>query len=360
MKQNKKHKISFCTICMNRLYHLKETLPKNIEDNINYENIEFVVLNYNSKDDLDCWMKSEMAEYINSGVVKYYRTIEPNTFQRSHAKNVVSKQATGDIICNVDADNFIGFGFAEYINNAFNINPSIYMAVDKKNTMRDCHGRICLLKEDFLTLEGYDESMSGYGFEDYDLWNRLELLGRKVHYINNTGFLNALTHDDIERLENESNTQSIEKVYVKYIDHAVLELLYLFNNYKFFKGKIIENRLLNSESIDNLFEENRNSEYTYNLINNTWISGEWLSKIHGIELIINKTNIVQLKLGKNKKLETINTFNVEEFHEITSEEETEEMIMFFSQINNRVKMEKNKELLMIAPNKSHFGETTFV
>ena len=32
----KGYKISFCTTCMDRLYNLKETLPKNIEDNESY------------------------------------------------------------------------------------------------------------------------------------------------------------------------------------------------------------------------------------------------------------------------------------------------------------------------------------
>lgn len=354
MKQNKKYKISFCTICMNRLYHLKETLQKNIVDNIEYGNIEFVVLNYNSKDDLDCWIKSEMSEYINSGVLKYYRTTEPTSFQRSHAKNVVSKKATGDIICNVDADNFIGPGFAKYINNSFNNNQNIYLAVNKKKTIRDCHGRICLFKEDFLTLTGYDESMNGYGFEDYDLWNRLNLLGRKVQYITKPEFLNALTHGDVERLENETNTLGIEKIFVKYIDHAILELLYLFNESRFYKGKISVNKFLNSESVDNLFEEFNSFEYAFNLIDNRWISGDWLVKNGRIVLGVINKKIEQN--FENKEISTLDTF---EFHEITSKEEIEELVMFFSQIGNRIKMERNKNLMIYAPNGDYFGETTF-
>ena len=42
--------ISFCITCMNRLKHLQETLEKNILDNFLVDEVEFVVLDYNSQD----------------------------------------------------------------------------------------------------------------------------------------------------------------------------------------------------------------------------------------------------------------------------------------------------------------------
>lgn len=352
-----KYKISFCTVCMNRLHHLKKTLPKNIKDNISYGSVEFVVLNYNSNDGLDTWIKTEMAEYLKNGILKYYMTTEPKSFHMSHSKNVVAKQACGDIVCNMDADNYAGVGFAEYINQSFSKNSNIYMAVDRKTVQRDCYGRICLLKKDFLTLKGYDESMRGYGFEDYDFWNRLKVLGRKVHYIKNLGFLKALTHDDGERLKNESNTLGIQKIFVRYIDHAASELLYLFHNNKFFKGMIIENRSYNSESIDNLFKENRTFEYLHQLHNDIWFSGEWSDTINGIELGKNEKELLQLKWKNEKTLEIRNGPKTGAFHEIVTNEEIEEMVMFFSQINNRIKMNQNKKTRVLAPNANRFGET---
>lgn len=46
------YSISFCTVCMNRTLHLKETLIKNIRDNSAYPNLEYVLLNYGSKDEM--------------------------------------------------------------------------------------------------------------------------------------------------------------------------------------------------------------------------------------------------------------------------------------------------------------------
>lgn len=53
--------ISFCITCMNRLKHLQETLEKNILDNFLVDEVEFVVLDYNSQDGLEEWI----AQSIN-------------------------------------------------------------------------------------------------------------------------------------------------------------------------------------------------------------------------------------------------------------------------------------------------------
>ena len=93
---------------MNRLSHLKKTLEKNICDNLVYENLEFILLDYNSTDGLENWAKNDLKNYIEKGILKYYRTSEPNSFHRSHSRNVAMKLASGDIVCNLDADNFLG------------------------------------------------------------------------------------------------------------------------------------------------------------------------------------------------------------------------------------------------------------
>ena len=81
-KKKPKLKISFCIPCMGRLHHLQETLPKNIEESSSYD-AEFIVLDYNSSDGLERWMKGNMMSHIKSGKVVYYKTIEPKYFKMS-------------------------------------------------------------------------------------------------------------------------------------------------------------------------------------------------------------------------------------------------------------------------------------
>ena len=117
--------ISFCITCMNRLKHLQETLEKNILDNFLVDEVEFVVLDYNSQDGLEEWIAQSMMKYIEMGILVYYRTTEPAYYRRSHSRNMVFRLAEGEVVCNLDADNYLGRGFAEFMLKEFN-NKSVY------------------------------------------------------------------------------------------------------------------------------------------------------------------------------------------------------------------------------------------
>src|SRR5688572_15135597 len=112
-------RISLCTTCMGRLHHLKETLPRNLEDNKDCPELEFVVLDYNSPDSTGAWLHETYPDLIHSGRLKYFRTTEPKYFHMAHSKHVAHRLATGDIVCNVDADNFTGPGFASKLAEMF-------------------------------------------------------------------------------------------------------------------------------------------------------------------------------------------------------------------------------------------------
>jgi glycosyltransferase involved in cell wall biosynthesis len=105
-------RVSLCTVCKNRAHHYKKTILKNIHDNIHDSNVEFILLDYNSQDDLEEWVRDNLQDYIEMGVVTYYKTFDPLYFQRSHSRNMVFRLAKGDLICNIDADNYTGYSFS--------------------------------------------------------------------------------------------------------------------------------------------------------------------------------------------------------------------------------------------------------
>ena len=169
------YKISIITTVMNRLHDIKQTLIKNITDNISYSNLEFVILDYNSSDGLEEWVKNNLKEYINSGVVNYYRTTEPKYFSMAHSRNIAYKVADGVIINNVDADSYTDKGFVEYINlmaNQTKLNKVIF--AKSRQLLR---GRIGFYKEAFFSLGGYNEEFNGYGHDDADIMHRALYLG---------------------------------------------------------------------------------------------------------------------------------------------------------------------------------------
>src|SRR6187402_1563632 len=100
--------ISFCTVCMNRLHHLSQTLPVNLEANRDFPEVEFVLLDYNSSDGLEDYMQTNYGELIRTGRISFFRTVEHAWFRRSHSRNIAFRLAKGDIVCNIDADNYTG------------------------------------------------------------------------------------------------------------------------------------------------------------------------------------------------------------------------------------------------------------
>lgn len=167
------YKISVCTTCMDRLDDLKQTYIKNINDNSDYQNIEWVLLNYGGHDNLDEWV----AQYLKDYNVSYYKVKNVKYYSMAHSRNIAFKLATGDIICSVDADHFTNPGFITKINELANTlgRKTIFVKSEQKN-----RGRISIFKQDFMELGGYDEDLKDYGHEDRDLLFRASMLGFKT------------------------------------------------------------------------------------------------------------------------------------------------------------------------------------
>jgi predicted glycosyltransferase involved in capsule biosynthesis len=175
----KKYKISFCTSCTKRLHHIKETFISNLENNIDYGDIEFVLLNWNSQDGMNEWVQQNLKGYIDDGVVKYLHTKQAPHFEMARTKNVTAKNASGEIVCWVDGDNFISENYAEYLNEKFNENENIILnnirRVNKGNPASSNWGRIAIMKKYFLEVRGYDETFQGWGWEERDFKQRIQL-----------------------------------------------------------------------------------------------------------------------------------------------------------------------------------------
>lgn len=192
--------ISFCTTCMGRLHHLKHTLPENIQGNFE-SGVEFVLVDYSSDDGLADWVSTNFAGQIQNGFLVYLRIDGKRRFLPAHAKNVAHRCARGKILCNVDADNYIGIGFASFLREIFASQSGIFVAAAGK---RGATGRIAILKSHFNLLGGYNEEMiNGYGFEDVDLRRRAKLMGlRPIRIVSPSPYLKVIQHSNFERTVN--------------------------------------------------------------------------------------------------------------------------------------------------------------
>ena len=208
---NKQHKISFCITCKGRLHHLKQTLPKNLRNAADYPNAEFVVLDYDSKDGLEQWMKEHFQDEISSGRIRYAKIENKPHFHIAHAKNVAHRIATGEILCNLDADNTIAPDFANWLNEQFLKDRNIYMRIDapprrrfrpNRNYVPGKEGRIVMHRDDFMQLHGYDEKQhEGWSGDDANLDKRATLAGFKRIQIPLEMHGEVIKHSDAERVE---------------------------------------------------------------------------------------------------------------------------------------------------------------
>lgn len=196
-----KRKISFCTTCMNRFFHLRKTFTKNILDNIDYPDVEFVLINYNSQDGLHQWAKKTLPPYIEKGIVKYYHTTVPTLFHASIAKNLAHKVAKGEIVCNLDGDNFTGKDFAYFLNYKVHTMGDKILLHVKKAPFWGTEGRIVLAKKYFDALGGYDEALEPIGHEDHDLIERAKAYGLKYANVQIENFLHYLSNTTREKAE---------------------------------------------------------------------------------------------------------------------------------------------------------------
>ena len=226
---------------MDRLHHLMETLPANIASNKGYKNLEFVLLDYNSGDDMAEWVQKNFYKELRGGTLVFSRTDKPTHFKWSHSRNIAFALANGDIVCNIDADNFTGPDFAGFINNHFQKNPNSFLSVnyrDNFNNLSDTFGRITCYKEDFEAIGGFDERMEGYSYEDVDFCLRLKLLGREQHFVRDKRYLGFIKHGYGDRFSHSPETLKTRAILINYVSPFKSRILFLFKDSRFAYGTL--------------------------------------------------------------------------------------------------------------------------
>lgn len=101
--------LSFCITCKNRFHQISKTLRQNLDDNSLFsELVEFVLVDFGSTDGLRKWVICNFRDELESGYLKYYYTEELPFWHCSVAKDTSHLLASGEILVNLDCDNFTG------------------------------------------------------------------------------------------------------------------------------------------------------------------------------------------------------------------------------------------------------------
>ncbi|MCB0403525.1 MAG: hypothetical protein KDD51_01980 [Bdellovibrionales bacterium] len=171
---NLKRTLTFCIHTRNRFWQLSKTLPKNLGDNHrDRQQVNFVLVDFESSDQTVTWVTQSFPEYLASGFLSLFRAPALEPYQRSLAKNTSLSQGTGDILTNLDSDNFTGPRGGLHVLNVFrsHTGPIVYHQCSRAGN--GSTGRISTLREHFYGVGGYDERFQPYGYEDHDFIRRV-------------------------------------------------------------------------------------------------------------------------------------------------------------------------------------------
>jgi hypothetical protein len=215
-------KISYCTTCKGRAHHVQETLIANLAAEADNDNVEFVLLDYESNDGLEQWVRERLSAEIERGRVVYARHAPAPHFKMAHAKNMSHRLASGDILVNVDGDNIIAHDFSRWIRTCFergenkvacprNLTVTGYILQRVLNKhlglprpIDGLCGRIAVARATFYEIGGYDEKFVGWGSDDFDFMLRARDAGATLVPIPAASWGSTIAHDKLSRLENFS------------------------------------------------------------------------------------------------------------------------------------------------------------
>lgn len=200
---------------MNRESHLKQTIEHNLAVMRSYY-YEYLILDYSS--DSDAYIK----ELAKDPRLTCYRVNDMKYYHHSHAKNVISKLATGDILIHIDADNWVSADFLENV--VYILDHDLHKYICNADNVADMFGRICISRENFMKLSGYDEHFNGWGFEDTDFVWRARAMG--LQYIVIDESLIPIVHSNEERVINTKypdikDIESVAETNVKIVHYNV-------------------------------------------------------------------------------------------------------------------------------------------
>jgi hypothetical protein len=165
-----------------------------------------VILDYNSPDQLGTYLLSRHKADIESGRLVVYTMLPgpdgPIPFAMAHAKNMAHRCGMlegGDILVNLDADNYAGDGFDLYIADHFASGDKIllqamhnrwvfqngdreWLSEDSSGNFgppvpKGSNGRMVVTTDAFLLAGGYDEKYDTWGPDDKDFNIRVRRLG---------------------------------------------------------------------------------------------------------------------------------------------------------------------------------------
>tara|TARA_A100001015_G_C14988335_1_gene712599 strand:- start:74 stop:811 length:738 start_codon:yes stop_codon:yes gene_type:complete len=232
---------------MNRLYQIKKTLRKNLDDNKNSKyNIEFILVNFNSDDGLTEYILNNFRDELKSEYLKFYYTDELIYWHSSIAKNTAHLLSNNKFIVNLDCDNFTGLNGGDWLLEKFKeYGDDVVLHQSKYIFGSGTMGRISMTMKNFLKIGGYDQVLKPMSHQDGDILERCKANGLKYISLKNENYNNAIKNTKTESLKNcygKYDYIRMMKINMAISDFNIKSKEFIANNY--FKNKklgVLEN-----------------------------------------------------------------------------------------------------------------------
>lgn len=190
-------RVSFCITHLDRIEQITNSLPRNLQDNRrDADSIEFVLVDFDKDEDLCRWLQKHFKRDLASGYLRYFRANKLSFWHSSIAKNTAHRLGRGEILVNLDGDNYTGRDGGRFIYEVF-VKHHYQLALwQYAGDLADgSYGRISLRREVFMRLGGYDESFYPVAYEDGDLLERLKACGIRILHCKNAAYNQTIRNE---------------------------------------------------------------------------------------------------------------------------------------------------------------------
>lgn len=172
--------ISFITAIKNRLYQFEQVFDVNM-NLINRYNHEWSICDYGSTDGLEEFLSDKIK---NSNLI--YTKVDEKYFHACKSRNIAALKTKYNIICNLDADNYLNSDFIRnllLVYNSYDNKFHFFLQLHPNNyNITGSFGRMAFNRQLFFTLGGYDEKLYPIGGEDNDIIDRCEAYTKVKKY----------------------------------------------------------------------------------------------------------------------------------------------------------------------------------
>jgi hypothetical protein len=200
---------SIVSVCMNRSEQIEKSLPTWLAANPN----EIILVDWGSEPPIKDLVDRVSANYTNAGIIRLIRVDDVKHWVLTTSYNLGFRLSRYQYILKLDADSLLEPDFLDYHSL---VRPGIFFAGDWRKARnvneRHLNGVIYVRREDFFKAGAYNEYITTYGYDDCDLYQRLEVTNKRL--LVNFDRIRHLPHSNVIRVSNANpdGNQSVQSL----------------------------------------------------------------------------------------------------------------------------------------------------